>query len=398
MTAPMKDTAAIVGIAESEYTKWGKLARCTEYQLALETILRAVDDAGLTIDDVDGFASFSNDRNEFCFVATDLGVPVVRYAGMTWVVGGGGACAAVGDAAMAIATGTARCVVVYRSIAMGQFRRFGRALAGDVVGVRPQDAALGFALPFGLFNATVGMALLVRRHMHRYGTTTEQMGHVAVTFRRHANRNPGAVMHDRPMTLADHAAAPRIVEPFGLLDCCLETDGACALVLVSPERARDLRHRPVYVAAAAQGTGPRYGCGAWAMHYMPEEDYTAGNTQTLAKTLYQTAGVQPRDLDCAQLYDHYTGMVLLQLEDFGICPRGESGPFAAGGELAWPGGALPTNTAGGSLSEAYIHGLNHVVEAVKQLRGVAVSQVPDAELALVASGSGIPTSALLLRR
>ena len=394
----MKDTAAIVGIAESEYTKWGKLARCTEYQLALETILRAVDDAGLTIDDVDGFASFSNDRNEFCFVATDLGVPVVRYAGMTWVVGGGGACAAIGDAAMAIATGTARCVVVYRSIAMGQFRRFGRALAGDVVGVRPQDAALGFALPFGLFNATVGMALLVRRHMHRYGTTTEQLGHVAVTFRRHANRNSAAVMHDRPMTLADHAAAPRIVEPFGLLDCCLETDGACALVLVSPERARDLRHRPVYVAAAAQGTGPRYGCGAWAMHYMPEEDYTGGNTQTLAKSLYQTAGVEPRDLDCAQLYDHYTGMVLLQLEDFGICPRGESGPFAAAGELAWPDGALPTNTAGGSLSEAYIHGLNHVVEAVKQLRGVAVSQVPDAELALVASGSGIPTSAVLLRR
>jgi len=394
----MKDAAAIVGIAESEYTKWGKLARCTEYQLALETILRAVDDAGLTIADVDGFASFSNDRNEFCFVATDLGVPVVRYAGMTWIVGGGGACAAVGDAAMAIATRTAHCVVVYRSIAMGQFRRFGRALAGDVVGVRPQDAALGFALPFGLFNATIGMALLVRRHMHRYGTTTEQLGHVAVTFRQHANQNPAAVMHGRPMTLADHAAAPRIVEPFGLLDCCLETDGACALVLVSPERACDLRHRPVYVTAAAQGTGPRYGCGAWAMHYMPEEDYTTGNTRTAAETLYQTAGVGPGDLDCAQLYDHYTGMVLLQLEDFGICPRGESGPFAAAGELAWPDGALPTNTAGGSLSEAYIHGLNHVVEAVKQLRGVAVNQVPDAELSLVASGSGIPTSALLLRR
>src|SRR5262250_1603848 len=110
MTAPMKDTAAIVGIAESEYTKWGKLARCTEYQLALETILRAVEDAGLSIDDVDGFASFSSDRNEFCFAATDLGVPEVRYAGMTWIVGGGGACAAIADAARAIATGTARCV------------------------------------------------------------------------------------------------------------------------------------------------------------------------------------------------------------------------------------------------------------------------------------------------
>ena len=394
----MKDAAAIVGIAESEYTKWGQLARCTEYQLALETIVKAVGDAGLSMDDVDGFASFSNDRNEFCFVATDLGVPEVRYAGMTWIVGGGGACAAIADAAMAIATGTARCVVVYRSIAMGQFRRFGRALAGDVQGVRPQDAALGFALPFGLFNATIGMALLVRRHMYLYGTTTEHLGHVAVTFRRHANRNPAAVMHGRPMTLADHAAAPRIVEPFGLLDCCLETDGACALVLVAPDRARDLRHRPVYVMAAAQGSGTRHGCGAWAMHYMPDDDYATGNTQTLAATLWRTAGVGPGDVDCAQLYDHYSGMVLLQLEDFGFCARGEGGSFAASGALAWPDGTLPTNTAGGSLSEAYIHGLNHVVEAVKQLRGTAVSQVPGAEICAVASGSGIPTSALLLRR
>jgi acetyl-CoA acetyltransferase len=394
----VKDAAAIVGIAESEYTKWGKLTRCTEYQLALETIVKAVGDAGLTMEDVDGFASFSNDRNEFCFVASDLGVPRVRYAGMTWIVGGGGACAAVADAAMAIATGMASCVVVYRSLAMGQFRRFGRGLAGDVQGVRPQDAAFGFALPFGLLNATIGMALLVRRHMHLYGTTTEHLGHVAVTCRQHANRNPAAVMHGRPLTLADHAAAPRIVDPFGLLDCCLETDGANALVLVSAERARDCAQRPVYVLAAAQGTGPRYGCGAWAMHYMPEADYATGNTQTLAADLYRRAGVGPADVDCAQLYDHYSGMVLLQLEDLGFCARGEGGPFAASGALAWPDGALPTNTAGGSLSEAYIHGLNHVVEAVKQLRGTAVNQVRDAETCVVASGSGIPTSALLLRR
>ena len=387
-----------MGIAESEYTKWGRLARCTEYQLALETIVRAVDDAGLTVDDVDGFSSFSNDRNEFCFVANDLGVPEVRYADMTWIVGGGGACAALANAAMAIATGVARCVVVYRSIAMGQFRRFGRALAGDVQGVQPQDAALGFALPFGLLNATIGMALLVRRHMHLYGTTTKQLGHVAVTFRRHANRNPAAVMHDRPMTLADHAAAPRIVDPFGLLDCCLETDGANALVLVAADRARNCRHRPVYVMASAQGSGPRWGCGAWAMHYMPEDDYATGNTQRLGETLYGKAGIGPGDIDCAQLYDHYTGMVLLQLEDLGFCARGEAGAFAASGALAWPDGALPTNTAGGSLSEAYVHGLNHVVEGVKELRGTAVSQVADAALCMVASGSGIPTSALVLGR
>jgi acetyl-CoA acetyltransferase len=205
-------------------------------------------------------------------------------------------------------------------------------------------------------------------------------------------------MHGRPMTLADHAAAPRIVDPFGLFDCCLETDGANAIVLVAADRARDCRQRPVYVMSGAQGTGPRYGSGAWAMQYMPEEDYATGNTQALAADLWGRAGIGPADVDVAQIYDHYSGMVLLQLEDLGFCKRGEGGPFAASGALAWPDGALPTNTAGGSLSEAYIHGLNHVVEAVKQLRGTAVNQVRDAETCLVASGSGIPTSALLLRR
>src|SRR5439155_608310 len=227
-------------------------------------------------------------------------------AAVRWLAGAGGADAAVDEAAMALATGMASCVVVYRPIAMGQFQRFGRALAGDVAGGRPLDAALGFALPFGLVNATVGKALLVRRHMHLYGTTREHLGHVAVTFRRHANRNPAAVMHRRPMTLADHAAARPIVEPFGLLDCCLETDGADALVLVSAERARGCRHRPVYVMAAAEGSGPRFGCGAWAMHCMPEDDYATGNTQRLAATLYRTVGIGPGDVDCAQLYDHYT--------------------------------------------------------------------------------------------
>jgi len=388
----MKDAAAIVGIAESEYTKWGKLTRCTEYQLALETILRAVNDAGLTIADVDGFASFSNDRNEFCFVATDLGVPVVRYAGMTWIVGGGGACAAVGDAAMAIATRTAHCVVVYRSIAMGQFRRFGRALAGDVVGVRPQDAALGFALPFGLFNATIGMALLVRRHMYRYGTTTEQLGHVAVTFRRHANLNPAAVMHGRPMTLADHAAAPRIVEPFGLLDCCLETDGAAAVIVAAADMARDLRQKPAYIMAAAQGMGPRN----WTMNNYFKEPLLESPGAYAARDLWRMAGVGPRDVQVAQLYDAFTPLVLASLEEYGFCKPGEAGAFVEDHGLE-VGGRLPCNTSGGSLSEAYVHGINLIIEAARQIRGTSLNQVPGAQLSLVTSGNMVPTGALLLR-
>jgi acetyl-CoA acetyltransferase len=391
-----RDRAAIVGIAESEYRKWGQLTDRSEFQLALEVIVRAVAEAGLSLDEVDGFSSFSNDRNEASLVATALGVPELRYADMTWITGGGGACAAVGNAAMAIASGLARCVVVYRSICMGEFQRFGRSLVAE--SARPLDRALGFALPFGLFNATVGMALLVRRHMHLYGTTTRQLGAVAVACRTNANRNPAAVMHGRPMTLEDHAQSRMIVDPFRLLDCCLETDGACALVLVPGERARDLPNRPVYVRGAAQGMGPRYGVGAWSMQYMPDADYATGGAATVARNLYAMAGVSPEEIDVAQLYDHYTGMVILALEDFGFCARGEGGPFVESGSIEWPDGGLPLNTAGGSLSEAYIHGLNHVVEGVKQLRGTAVSQVRDAELCLVASGTGIPTSALVLRR
>ncbi len=392
----LRDRAAIVGIAESEYRKWGQLTDRSEFQLALEVIVRAVEEAGLALDEVDGFSSFSNDRNEALLVATALGIPELRYADMTWIMGGGGACAAIGNAAMAIASGVARCVVVYRAICMGEFQRFGRSLAAE--SARPLDRELGFALPFGLFNATIGMALLVRRHMHLYGTTTRQLGAVAVACRQNANRNPAAVMHGRPMTLDDHAQSRMIVDPFRLFDCCLETDGACALVLVSAERARDLANRPVYVMGAAQGMGPRYGIGAWSMQYMPEADYPTGGAGTVARNLYAMAGVSPDEIDVAQLYDHYTGMVILALEDFGFCARGEGGPFVESGAIEWPDGRLPLNTAGGSLSEAYIHGLNHVVEGVKQLRGTAVSQVRDAELCLVASGTGIPTSALVLRR
>ncbi|MGH7821931.1 MAG: thiolase C-terminal domain-containing protein, partial [Candidatus Binatia bacterium] len=320
----MKNAAAIVGIGETEYRKWGAISDRTEFRLAIEAILKAVADAGLRPEDIDGISSFSNDRNEAVLVASALGLPRLRFAEMSWIPGGGGACAAIGNAAMAIASGIAECVVVFRGIAMGQFRRFGRALAAE--SGRPWDAELSFALPFGLLNATIGMAILVRRHMHLYGTTTRQLGSVAVTFRKHANRNPRAVMHGKPLTLEDHERARMIAEPFRLFDCCLETDGACAVVLTSAERARDLAEKPALVLSAAQGTVARSGLGAWASHYLGDEDYATGWGRTVADDLYGRAGIGPRDVDVAEIYDHYSGMVILQLEDFGFCERGEGGP------------------------------------------------------------------------
>ena len=195
-------------------------------------------------------------------------------------------------------------------------------------------------------------------------------------------------MGHKSMTLADHQASRMVSEPYRLFDCCLETDGACAVVVTTPERARDAPHAPVEVLASAQGTG-----GATVA-----EPYASGGATGVARRLWQTSGLTPDDVDVAQIYDHYTGMVIMTLEDYGFCERGEGGPFVESGALAWPDGALPTNTHGGSLSEAYVHGLNHAVEAVRQLRGDSTCQVDGARVCLVASAAGVPTSAVLLGR
>jgi hypothetical protein len=217
--------AHIAGIGETRYARWGKIGDVTEHALALEAITRAVADAGLTIDDVDGLASFADDRNEAIYLAAELGLPALRFGNMVWMPGGGGGCAAVGNAAMAVETGQAEVVVVYRSLCQGQFFRFGSGGldASAPVAAPPKPtvnqtgslmmAWMAFAMPYGLIQAAAAYALPTRRHMHLYGTTGEQLGRIAVTFREHASRNPRAVMGNKPMTLADHQASPMIADP-----------------------------------------------------------------------------------------------------------------------------------------------------------------------------------------
>jgi acetyl-CoA acetyltransferase len=398
--------ACLVGVGETRYTKWGGITDASEHALACEAILNAVADAGLSIDDVDGLGSFANDRNEAIFLAADLGLPELRYADMVWLPGGGGASASVANAARAVEAGDADVVVVYRSLCQGQFGRFGhgpgarRAPSASAPRLRRAhtllDAQVAFTMPFGMFNPPIAYAMVLRRHMHLYGTTSEQLGHVAVTMRTHALRNPRAVMGDRPLTLEEHQASRLVAEPFHLFDCCLENDGACAVVVTTRERARDLAHKPVEVLAGAQGTPHRFGHGQYVNVNLPDELYASGGGQEVARRVFARAGLTPADVDVAMVYDHFSGLVLLALEDFGFCQRGEGGPFVESGALAWGTGALPTNTHGGSLSEAYIHGLNHVVEGVRQLRGDSTCPVPDAEVCLVTSAAGVPTSALLL--
>jgi acetyl-CoA acetyltransferase len=237
--------------------------------------------------------------------------------------------------------------------------------------------------------------MIVRRHMYRYGTTEEQLGHLAITQRQHAQRNPNSMMRSE-LTMDDYMASRMIADPFRLFDCCQENDGGGALVITSLERARDLRQPAVAVLATSQG-----GTGAWGNpltdHSAPDDVYATAGHGPIAKNLYSRAGVGPDDIKVAQLYDHFTGMVLLQLEDYGLCGKGESGPFVAAGGASWSGGRVAVNTAGGNLSEVNLHGTTHLIEGVRQIRGTSTSQVDGAELCLVTGGpSPLPSSSMIL--
>ena len=410
----MSRKAHIVGVGESQYTKWGKIVDETEHALAHKAILRAVTDAGLSIDEVDGLASFAEDRNEAIFIAAELGLPELRFGNMVWMPGGGGGCAAVSNACMAVETGQAEVVVVYRSLCQGQFMRFGNAAEMMTMDAMPKApevtlqqantimlAAMGSVMPFGMLTGAAAFALPFRRHMHLYGSTSEQLGKIAVTFREHANNNERAVMKDKTLTLEDHQASRMIADPFRLFDCCMENDGACAVVVTTQERAQDLARakgrRMVQVVASEQGAPKGYSFGSFTNANIDDALYATGGTEQMANRLWQKADLTPADVDVAQIYDHFTGSVLMQLEDFGFCQRGEGGDFIDSGALSVKGGALPTNTSGGSLSEAYMHGLNHVLEGARSLWGESCNNVDGAQTCLVTSAAGVPSSALLLQ-
>ena len=215
---------------------------------------------------------------------------------------------------------------------------------------------------------------------------------VAVADRKHAATNPAAHFYQRPITLEDHQNSRWIVEPLHLLDCCQESDGGQALVIVSAERARDLPNKPAYITAGAQGSG----VDQWTMTSFYRDDIAAlPEMKVVADELWSSSGLTPADIQTAILYDHFTPYVLMQLEEFGFCGRGEAGDFVKDGRIEM-GGALPLNPHGGQLGEAYIHGMNGIAEGVRQVRGTSVNQVDNVEHVLVTAGTGVPTSGLIL--
>ncbi|MEV7507606.1 lipid-transfer protein [Streptomyces sp. NPDC090085] len=372
--------AAVAGIGATEFSKDSGRS---ELKLAVEAVHAALDDAGLTPADVDGMVTFTMDTSPEITVAQAAGIGELSFFSRIHY-GGGAACATVQQAALAVATGVAEVVVCYRAFNERSGRRFGSGVQQREPSA--EGAALGWALPWGLLTPASWVAMAAQRYLHTHGLTPEAFGHVAVTGRRHAANNPAAWFHGRPITLAEHAASRWIVEPLRLLDCCQETDGGQAIVVTTTERARDLRQAPAVITAAAQGAGRRQeGMTSFYrddLSGLPEMD-------VVARQLWRTSGLRPSDIDVGILYDHFTPFVLMQLEEFGFCGPGEAADFVAAD-------ALPLNTHGGQLGEAYLHGMNGIAEAVRQLRGTSVNQVAGAARALVTAGTGVPTSGLIL--
>ncbi|WP_105970322.1 lipid-transfer protein [Streptomyces geranii] len=371
---------AVVGIGATEFSKDSGRS---ELRLAVEAVRAALDDAGLTPADVDGMVTFTMDTSPEITVAQAAGIGELSFFSRVHY-GGGAACATVQQAALAVAAGIAEVVVCYRAFNERSGRRFGSGVQRREPSA--EGVALGWSLPFGLLTPASWVAMAAQRYLYAYGLTADAFGQVAVSGRKYAATNPAAWFHGRPITLADHAASRWIAEPLRLLDCCQETDGGQALVVTSVERARELRHPAVVVAAAAQGAGR----AQEQMTSFYRDDLTGlPEMGVVARQLWRTAGVGPGDMDVGIIYDHFTPFVLMQLEEFGFCGPGEAADLVASG-------GLPLNTHGGQLGEAYLHGMNGIAEAVRQLRGTSVNQVPGAERALVTAGTGVPTSGLVL--
>src|ERR1700682_5800482 len=382
----IRGQVAVVGVGETTYYKHGRALE-SEFALALRAILSACEDAGIDPRQVDGFASYSNDRNDPSRLAAALGLPELRFSNMQWGGGGGGGSAAVGNAAAAIAAGYADCVVVFRALAQGQFQRFG---AAPPTSTASGEAALTF--PYGLISPAQRFAMRVMRFMHDYGIRQEAQRAIALASYHHAQSNPRAVMHGRPLTPEIYDVSRWIVEPFRLFDCCMENDGAAALIVVSAERARDLKPRPAFLLGVAQGSEHR---NAARSHNAPL--YGTSSFTTVAPQLYEMAEVGPKDVHVVQSYENFTGGVLMSLVEHGFFTAEQANDFLTPENLSAPGGKLPLKTSGGNLAECYMHGLELQVEPVRQLRAQSTAQVPAAEVSMVISGPMVtPVSSMIL--
>ncbi len=381
--------AAITGVGHTEFSRQ---AGRSELQLACEAITDALKDAGLTPADVDGLVSYTIDPVEETELVRSVGFQEIGFSSRV-PYGGGGSMGTLLHAASAVISGAAQVVVAYRAIrARSGATRFGGAKTSpSPTSQHSGSTAMQWAMPHGVLTPASWMALNSTRYMHQFGVTSADFGRAVVQLREYAAKNPAAWGFGRPISLEDHQASRWIAEPcLHLLDCCQETDGSVALVITSAERAADLTVTPVLIGTAS-------GAGLFEQeiasdHYRADLSVMDGSV-ALGKRLFDRTGFNRDDIDVAMIYDAFSPILLMQLEALGFCGPGEAKDFVATGALALDG-ALPCNTNGGLIGEGYIHGLNLVLEATRQLRGTAVNQVPAARTVLVTASR---TGAILTR-
>lgn len=387
----LKDKCAIVGIGQ---TKFSLVAKRDRLEMAMEAIKNAVADAGLKMSDIDGIVRYTIDgsANDQILVS-NLGMQDLAFSAEIPFYGGS-PCATVATAAAAVAAGMAKYVVCYRSVTPFDFIDFTKRNSSTIWAI--DVGVADYMRPFGWLSMMDTYALCFEAHSAKYGTTTEQLGAIAVAIRKAANRNPNAVYYDRPLTLADHKKSPIASGRLTLDDVTLTPgEAAGAVIVTSAENAKHLKQRPAYIMAAAEGLGPEPNL-MWEMRVL-RSDVTVSPAKWAAERLYKMAGITPKHINAAQIYDCATINALIQIEDYGFCKKGEGGPFAASGAIEL-GGTIPITTSGGLLAEASLHGFTHVLEAVRQIRGTSTSQVKDAEFVLSTSSIPTPTSSIILRR
>ncbi len=380
----IRDQTAVVGIGQ---TAFGKLDE-SELSLACRAISMALDDAGVAPSEVDGLASSSMEPNREVEVARNVGLGDITFFSQVGY-GGGAACGIVGHAAMAVATGQCNVAVAWRARKRAAKSSRPWAQANPRIGDKNM-----WSRPFGMLRPVDEIAMLTRRYMHEYGATRDHLANVALASRAHANRNPNAAMFHKPLTRDAYMESRWISEPLCLFDNCLESDGALAVVIARRDRARDTRTEPVLIHSIAQGLPRQH----QTMTNFFTDDPLRGPAWTAAAKLWATAAVGPADVKVAQFYDAFSPLIPLSLEGYGFCARGEGGPFTDNSNTEWGRGSLPVNTSGGGMSEAYVHGFNLILEGVRQIRGTSTSQVNDADVSLVTSGEGVPTSAVLFTK
>jgi len=389
----IKDKTAVVGIGETEFSKGS--GRST-LQLACEAIINAVADAGLKMSDIDGITKYTQDPNDELSIVDALGIEDLKFHGE--LHHGGGACTpTLMHAAAAVATGRAKYVVCYRSLNQYSDQRYGRIGMKMAEMTKPmarnvQDSLIS---PYGLTSPISWVAMYAKRYMHLYGATREHLGWVAINNRKHAVNNPKAIFYKKPMTMEDYLASRMIVEPFCLYDSCVDVDGAAAVIVTSAERAKDLKQTPAYIVAATQGTA---GDGEMMTSYYRPRIERLPEVWYAGQELWRVSGLKPKDIDVCQLYDAFSVLIPAQLEEYGFCGEGEGADFCWEGKRISVDGELPLNTSGSLMSEAYIHGMNLITEAVRQVRGTAINQVKDVEFSMSTAGLGVPTGAIIFRR